>query len=71
MPNQLTLNSNSMKKIFIIFSLFFISCETKTDSQVQAEQIQQTAKDEMGNLPVVKTDTVEIDWGAPDSTCHN
>jgi hypothetical protein len=67
-----------MKKIFIIFSLVFISCETKTESQIQAEQIQQQAKEQMNALPVLpaesisKTiDSAEIDWGAPDSTCHN
>lgn len=51
-----------MKKLFII-SLFFISCGTKTETQVQAEQIQQKARDEMSNLPVVNKDTVEIETG--------
>lgn len=44
-----------MKKLFIIVSLFFVSCQTKTENQAKAEKIQQEARDEMSNLPYVNT----------------
>lgn len=49
-----------MKKLFLIFSLFLISCGTKTETQVQAEQIQQQAKAEMNTLPVPQTDSIPV-----------
>jgi hypothetical protein len=42
-----------MKKLIIIFSLIFVSCETKTETQVQAEQIQKEAREQMNSLPVI------------------
>ena len=71
MPNQLTLTFNPMKKLIIIFSLFLISCGTKTETQVKAEKIQQEAKEQMNALPVPVVDSANVDWGAPESTCHN
>jgi len=66
MPNQSTLNMN---KIIIIISLFFTSCGTKTEPQVQAEQIQQQARSEMNALPVI---LVEIETGLnTDTLCLN
>jgi len=56
--------------LFIV-SLFFVSCQTKTETQVQAEKIQQQARAEMNNLPVPAIDSADIDWGAPESTCHH
>lgn len=44
-----------MKKLFIIVSLFFVSCQTKTDSQVKAEEIQKEERAEMSALPEINT----------------
>ncbi len=60
-----------MKIVIILVSLFFVSCQTKTETQVKAEKIQQQARAEMNNLPVPAIDSADIDWGAPESTCHH
>jgi outer membrane PBP1 activator LpoA protein len=74
MPNQLIflLIKINMKVAIILVSLFFVSCQTKTETQVQAEKIQQQARAEMNSLPVPPVvDSADIDWGAPESTCHH
>jgi hypothetical protein len=73
-----------MKIVIILVSLFFVSCQTKTETQVQAEKIQQQARAEMNSLPLLPAestvldidsadnkDSIDIDWGAPESTCHH
>lgn len=51
-----------MKKLIIIFSLIFVSCQTKTETTKQAEQIQEQARTEIVALPVADT-VQEIETG--------
>lgn len=59
-----------MKKLIIIISLVFVSCQTKTEAQKQAEQIQAEAKAEMNTLPELPEQEIETGINT-DSFCTN
>lgn len=72
MPNQLTLTLFNMKNIIIILSLFFVSCQTKTKTDIEYEKIQKWIDSarydhSLPSLPVV--DSLDIDLGASESSC--
>jgi hypothetical protein len=66
-----------MKVAIILVSLFFVSCQTKTKTDIEYEKLEKFIYSEAYSaspvgLPVPPVvDSADIDWGAPESTCHH
>lgn len=71
------LNQNNMKIVIILVSLFFVSCQTKTKEDIEYEKLKSFIDSAAHStnpvgLPVTPVvDSADIDWGAPESTCHH